>query len=190
MHQLHSVTYCYNSPSRQYFPFPYLPFTFSYIFVLSSRMYRAKYSPSKKSGEGVAFFNHCHKAFLRPYGKAESAPDPHTIFNRINQRNCEWLCRPHVALSEFTDTLQTNLQIVEASTLIDADYLSPIVPKLAHFTGNLLPFERASDSTPTVNKSTSFLHALVEENELDSFFEKAFDLGGALLTTSLNYLVI
>ena len=95
-----------------------------------------------------------------------------------------------MALSDLADTLQSNLPIAEASALIDADYLSSILPKLAHLTGNLLPFERASDSTPTLKNSTSFLHALVEENELDSFFEKAFELGGALLTNSLNYFVI
>ena len=95
-----------------------------------------------------------------------------------------------MALSEFADTLQSILPLVEASTLIDETYLSPILPQLAQFTGNLLPFERASESSPTVKNSTAFLHALVEENDLDSFFEKAFELGGALLTTSLNYLVI
>ena len=40
-------------------------------------------SKVKGQGDGVQFLHHFHKAFLRPYGKAESTPDKDTIATNL-----------------------------------------------------------------------------------------------------------
>ena len=147
-------------------------------------------SPRKGYGEGIAFFNHFHKAFLRPYGKAESSPDVGTIMNRINSRNCEWLCRPQVALSELSDSIRTNVPIIEASPLINGDELGKVLHSIAKLSSAMLPFERTSTSVPTEDEATDLLELSIDQqSELDSFWSNAFELGGALMTSSLNYIV-
>ena len=47
---------------------------------------------------GVGFFNHFPRQRLRPYGKIKEATPDDTI-------NCEYLCRPSVALSELADSV-------------------------------------------------------------------------------------
>ena len=147
-------------------------------------------SPRKTYGEGIVFFNHFHKAFLRPYGKAESSPDVGTILNRSNSRNCEWLCCPQVALSDLSDSLWTNVPIIEASPLINGDELGKVLHNIAKLSSAMLPFEWNSTSVPTEGDATDLIELSPEQHsELDNFWSNAFELGGALMTSSLNYIV-
>ena len=201
LHYVHMSVYCTHSHSADFLLNRPLNWTLSicihlmlYFFLpisLSSRMYTPKESgsPNKQFGKGVPFFNHFHKAFLRPYGKAESAPESSTIFNRINARKCERLCHPQVALSELADTMHENIPAIEGSPLINGDALAGVLEHLAELTNALLPFERTSDTVPSIKNANTLLRLTIHDNELDRFFEKAFELGGALFSASLTYLV-
>ena len=130
------------------------------------------------------------KHFVQPYGKAESTPDVGTIVNRIHSRNCEWLCRPQVALSELSDSLRTNMPIIEASPLINGDELGRVLHTIAKLSSAMLPFERNSATVPADDDTTELIKLSLDQHSLlEEFWSNAFELGGALMTSSLNYIV-
>ena len=53
-----------------------------------------------------------------------------TIDRRLNSHNCEWLCRPHTAVSELSDSLYQNMQIMEKSPLLQQDKLQELLSRL------------------------------------------------------------
>ena len=153
-------------------------------------MYSPKKSgDGKESGSGVQFLNHFHKAFIRPYGKAGDFPTMATIDRRLNPRNCEWLCRPHTAVSELSDTLYENIKIMEKSSLLQQERLQSILLQLGTLCKNLQPFERDKADVPSKQNGNIIMRSIVQEDEIDQFMNEAFVLGGALFTASLNYVI-
>lgn len=45
----------------------------------------------QRTSEGVQYFKHFPKSFLRSYGKADSDLRPENAFNGLPSWNCEWL---------------------------------------------------------------------------------------------------
>ena len=76
----------------------------------------SKFAPEKlsptKSG-GVKWWQKCARSFITPYGSAHEAPELWKIFKRLQPFTCEWLTRPDVALSEYNDTMRSNIPILE-----------------------------------------------------------------------------
>ena len=72
-------------------------------------------TPRKKEDNGVSFFKHFRKDFIRPYGLAhnETAFDAATFSRRLNNVNCEFYLRPQIAISEFAETIPVNLKYIE-----------------------------------------------------------------------------
>ncbi len=62
------------------------------------------------------------------------------------------------------------------------------LPRLAEFTEKIQPFEKDHHEAPTIKEANYVMSNMVRKNTLDTFFEEAFCLGGALMSTSLNYL--
>ena len=148
-----------------------------------------KSSDPKEGGSGVQFLNHFHKAFLRPYGKAEPLPTLAVINRRLNPQNCEWLCRPHTAISELSDSLIENITIMEESPLLNQEELQHVLPDMGSLCHHLQPFERDSNAVPSKDDANFVIRSLVDHDDTDAFMENAFILGGALFTASLNYIV-
>ncbi len=132
---------------------------------------------------------HLHKAFLRPYGRAEGVPDNNGIMRIMNFKNSECFCHPHVAMSELSDTMQENMAIIDKFPLNNKRALQEVLTALATFTKTLQPFKRGSAFVPTVENANNFMQDLIPKNSIDNFIEQAFEVSGALFSTSLNYLV-
>ena len=73
-----------------------------------NQIHRTNTSATPATPGGTRYFNHFPSNFLRPYGLAGSAPDHNTLQRRINPVCCEWLKRPHIAMSEFAATIVDN----------------------------------------------------------------------------------
>ena len=74
---------------------------------------RTQFSPAKANSlRGVGFFQQFTRQFLRPYGKADKTPSTETVFKRVKPFTCEWLLRPKVALSELSETVSKNIEIL------------------------------------------------------------------------------
>ena len=147
----------------------------TYLFFYLSRMYSSKKSSTdtKETGAEVQFLNHFHKAFLRPYGKAGDGPTMATIDKRLNNRNCEWLCRPHTAVSELSDSVYENIKIMENSPLLNNDRLQYIMPQVGALCKNLWPFEGDSTDVPSKDEANYIMHSLVEQNDVNQFMDES-----------------
>ena len=63
----------------------------------------------------VGFFNHFRKDFIRPYGLAHDSQsfEAVTLSRRLNNFNCEFFTGPHIAISQFAETVSVNLKYME-----------------------------------------------------------------------------
>ena len=145
-------------------------------------------SPNKH--ERIGFFYHFPKNFLRPYGPAEDVPTEETVFKRTNIKNCEWLVRPHYAVSESSSTLSGNMPILSGHKLLrKSGSFTAALPSLQALATNLGPFNLQGEGSPTRANANAVLKALVQDASLDAFCEEAFTIGGALMTLATNYLL-
>ena len=82
------------------------------------------------------------------------------------------------------------MPIIEASPLINGDELGKVLHTIAKLSSAMLPFERNSTSFPTEDDATALVElSLDQHSELDNFWSNAIELGGALMTSSLKYIV-
>lgn len=70
-------------------------------------------TPSKK----VSFYSHFPHYFLKPYAaqpKYETLPE---FMSKLSPKNCEWLLRPEIAMSEAAQAILENKAILEQSNI-------------------------------------------------------------------------
>lgn len=76
-------------------------------------------SPSKQwntpqnTSKAVSYAKHFLQSFLSPYGQALGTMSDDKILNRLQFFTCEWLNRPAVAMSEFSETMTKNLNVLK-----------------------------------------------------------------------------
>lgn len=84
-------------------------------------------SPSKR----VSYFTHFPHYFIKPYGRQQRVNTNADILAKLNGKNCEWLLRPNVAISECAQTVQENMDIVQNSTIFSNEVKQSLDAKLA-----------------------------------------------------------
>ena len=149
------------------------------------------YVPSPRKAKGVLYFNHYPKNFLRPYGRAEAFPQESVTLSRLKPEGCEWLRRPHVAVSELSSTLNDNIPLL----LGDGEFLDST--KMQHFAHLLQPvatllqsFHKDSDISPTDAQCRDLLSKLINPgSNLDKSLSAAVEVGAALFSIGVNYKV-
>ena len=150
-------------------------------------------SQVRSPAKGVHYFQHFPKNFLRPYGEAGDAPNPDVMFRRLAAFNCEWLARPNIALSELADTLKTNMNVLENSSIMDPQAVrqarfdvDPLLQNLAVFDGKSNQREERATKEDLHRVVERFL---TEKAELEQFFNDAIKVGGALYTMGIHFKV-
>ena len=70
-------------------------------------------TPKKNQG-GLNYYQHFRKDFIKPYGLAHSGDSfkDTTLVNRLKSFNCEFFLRPHIGLSEFSETVLENSKYI------------------------------------------------------------------------------
>ncbi|KAJ7375874.1 hypothetical protein OS493_038298 [Desmophyllum pertusum] len=134
-------------------------------------------SPSKQwntpqnTSKAVSYAKHFPRSFLSPYGQALGTMSDDKILNRVQFFTCEWLNRPAVAMSEFSETMTKNLNPIEQ---------------------NMMRFDSKNTEcfeAPTLKDLAEIMKFLEGSDELDAFMNKVFEASGALFLMSINYLV-
>eukprot|EP00795_Rhopilema_esculentum_P011125 gene11126-20005_t len=143
-----------------------------------------------KQGEGVSFFSHFPKNFLRPYGKAEETITEETILRRITPKNCEWLCRPQTAISELHATLSGNIEILDKTPLLTAEKIEEGRSSMRSLMEPIQAFSIFNDLEPSQQNVKDFFNVLLTDENADAFFKEAFALGGALFTTAIQFFTV
>ena len=163
---------------------------------MSSKYSPSKYSPSKKCSDsrGVLFLNQFPKNFLRHYGKVEGPPTTDVVLKRIKPDSCEWLRRPNVAMSELSENLTTNMELLdqmrtEGSLLskkgvrLYKEALEPLLESVSKL-NNKSECKGGSEDVKNVLK---FL--VGTEEETDNLIDEAFQAGAALFLTATHLTV-
>ena len=104
----------------------------------------------------VGFFNHFTRPRLRPYGEIKEATPDDTMVDKANTINCEYLCRPSVALSELADTVSSNKDILR--TLLSSLDTQTIMTKVEQL-------------DKTVNKFNTRCETLVKSSDVHNLLK-------------------
>lgn len=149
---------------------------------------------SSQTPVAVNYFHHFPSNFLRPYGLAEEQPQEDKVFRRIAPLNCEWLTRPKVGASEFSDTIQSNLQLLtETNTeFIVKSKFEALQQNLSSFLNTLKKLNsRNSADAADADDVKNFLKVMLADNDdLDNVFAQMFQVGGAMYLLGAHYTVV
>ena len=112
-------------------------------------------------------FNQFPRQFHCVYGEADDIPSPEIVFKRIQPFTCEWLVRPKVALSEFSETIFTNLELIkeEKSGLFSPEFVEYLQQSLRPLNKHLQKLDREHRSEVSCNDVVQFLKFLYQEND-------------------------
>ena len=156
-------------------------------------MKKTAFSPAKaNSPRGVGFFQQFTRQFLRPYGEVDKAPIPETVFRRVKPFTCEWLLRPKVALSELSETVIKNLEILakKHQNFLAPETLDKLVTEIRPLRKSLKILHKDSVTAATEEDVIETLKLLFQENDdLDGILEQMFHAGGALFVTATQVIV-
>lgn len=147
-------------------------------------------SPDKT--QGVKWWQQAVRSFITPYGAAKDAPEPTTIFNRLQPFTCEWLSRPDVALSEFADTILLNIPILEknGTKIVHSAFLSSLKEEFTPVWENLQALNKKSNATGASRANAKkVLEVMIDNDNLDRVMEKMFQLAHAMFGISTNYII-
>ena len=151
---------------------------------------RERTTGTPSSPGGTKYFNHFPSNFLHPYGLAGAAPDHETLQRRINPICCEWLKRPHIAMSEFAATIVDNFNFLatNGNAFINTD----LIDEKRH---NCKTFLEALANLNTKNLQWSprpeHVHTVMETvyNDLDPMHEmmsQFFKIGGSMFVMAVS----
>jgi hypothetical protein len=154
----------------------------------------SKFSPQKSANKsaGVQWWQQFARSFITPYGRADEAPEPSKIFRRLQPFTCEWLTRPDVALSEYSDTITSNLPILEeqGKGVLHKSFANKLKSHFAPIWENMQAVnKKTTDATPTATDVKEVLRSMLDDDELDTKMEQIFHLSGAMFAMSTNYLI-
>jgi hypothetical protein len=124
-------------------------------------------SGSKTKGEGVGYFDHFPKNYLRPYGATTTGLEDSTIFRRLIPSCCEFLKWPKVAFSEFAETVSETINALETmdNPLLDAKQLSSLKKTVRKINNSLAKKNTKDNSTATAEEVKQAVRSLLEPND-------------------------
>ena len=134
-----------------------------------------------KKQPGVAYFNHFPKNFLVPYGRQKPLPPAEKLFDRLEPEGCEWLRRPHIAISELGSTLHENLSLLQNdSNFLDASKISVFIEKLKPLNTILEKFSKDYEGRVTEEQHRhAALSIIAPPSELIDSMKEAVEVGRA-----------
>lgn len=146
---------------------------------------------SKKHSQGVGYFNHFPKNFLCPYGRQKPFPSDEKVLQRLRPEGCEWLRRPNIAMSELSSTINENMDVLKGDSLfMDKDKISTLGKAMKPLADNLIKFYREYEGPNTdEDKRQAALGIVNPTEEVKNAMLKAIEVGGALFSMGINYMV-
>ncbi|EDO31604.1 predicted protein [Nematostella vectensis] len=142
-----------------------------------------------KSPKRVNYFSHFPHYFLRPY-KGQPRVTLGEFSKALNTRNCEWMLRPAVALSELAQCVNENLD-----TITNTDILRNIEP----ITDKLQPLQQTFKNLDTTDKQSSatandiydiMSFAVSDDDELDNILEVAMQASSGLYAVTCQLMAL
>ena len=156
-------------------------------------MYKTKQSASpSNTPSGVLFYNHFPSNFLRPYGLTDSRPHDNTIFKRLNPKNCEWLIRPQVAMSEFAATIKQNMDFLATNnnSLIQTEKFDEMQKNLSGFLDSLERLNTRNMEKPNPADVKDVMKTMLKDDDDVDSFDCMVKIGAAMFSMGIHYSVV
>ena len=120
----------------------------------------------------VTFFKHFPHHFLRPYDAQQHYNNAEFV-EKLTPRNCEWLMRPKIALSEAAQGLRQNWELVQNSDLVDANTREIITNMMTPIFQSLLNVDSKEKTTqPSHVDIHNIMNSCYQRPELDTSLAK------------------
>ena len=132
------------------------------------------------------------RSFITPYGAAKEAPEPSTIHKRLQPFTSEWLIRPNVALSEYADTVLSNIPILESrgAKMVHSSVVSKLKEHYSPIWQNLEALNnKTAQSAASTTDAKEVLKTLMNDDDMDMLMDQLFQVSGAMFALSTNYLI-
>ena len=161
-----------------------------YFFFLYEQMSKFVSSTSPAKSPAVKWWQQAVQSFVTPYGGANEAPDPSTIFKTLQPFASEWLIHPDVALSEYTDTILSNIPILEekGNSIVYKSCLQKLKEHFQPIWENLEAVNRKAGGGASPSDA-KVLKTMSDSEEVDTLMEEVYQASGALFAMSTNYLI-
>ncbi|CAK8689949.1 unnamed protein product [Clavelina lepadiformis] len=153
----------------------------------------ANYGNGNNAGK-VNFFQHFPKDFIRRYGlvTTEASGTPEDFNNKLKCYSCEWLCRPGIAFSEFSETMRANwARIQQERQSLAADCADKPFKKLSEEFETIMELCNCLQSPESLSSKKmtikSFMERVQNTSELfDAYQELFYSLGSSMYLTSVH----
>ena len=139
---------------------------------------------------GVSFFQH-FPIMLCPYGIAYEFPKAQEAFSYLKSFTCEWLKRPEYAMSEMSDSITANLDILAESdcTVLGNGKVVQLMETNKELLASMVCLNRTNDVAPVEQDVYNVLHFLQDETVLTTFLENTYQLGQAMYLMGVHFCV-
>ena len=136
----------------------------------------------------IAYFSHYPHYFMKPYKGQDVVENNDLLLSKLNSKNCEWMIRPDVALSESSQSILENLDQVTQSQLITDDTIDKLNDKLQPLKPHLDNINTGNKATtPTSNDIYRVLQfALDGDSNFDDFLKDAMTTGASMYVLAVT----
>lgn len=116
----------------------------------------------------VTYFKHFPHYFIRPYD-AQLHFNQSEFLEKLTPRNCEWMMRPKIALSEAAQALRENWDIIKDAEVVDSRIRDNILNIMTPIADSLLNVDTKQKSTQATETDIyNILNACFQEPQLDA----------------------
>ena len=105
---------------------------------------------------------------------------------------CEWFTQPDVALSEYADTIVSNMLILEETCdkLLHKSFSTNLKRHFLPVWENLeAPNKGGSSTSASVSDAKQVLRSMLDNDDLNATMEQMFQLSGTMFAMSVNYFI-
>ena len=140
---------------------------------------------------GVSFFQHFPSNVLRPYGIAYEFPKAQEAFSYLKPFTCEWLKRPEYAMSEMSDSITANLDILAESdcTVLGNRKVVQLMETNKGLLASMVRINHTNHIAPVEQDVYNVLHFLQHKKVLTTFLENRYQLGQAMYLMGVHFRV-
>jgi hypothetical protein len=140
----------------------------------------------------VNFFNQFVRSFAMPYQQSQQPPQAPDVLRYLKLFSCEWLTRPEIALSEYSEAISSNMAVVNEfkKTVISKKVVKKLEAKFNLLANELRNLNRKSNSSPTSDDAKAVLRSIIDnDEEFDATIENLYQAGNAIFCIAANQVV-
>jgi hypothetical protein len=127
-----------------------------------------------------------------PYQQSQQPPQAPDVLRYLKLFSCEWLTRPEIALSEYSEAISSNMAVVNEfkKTVISKKVVKKLEDKFNLLANELRNLNRKSNSSPTSDDAKAVLRSIIDnDEEFDATIENLYQAGNAIFCIAANQVV-